>query len=344
MRLRQNGPKTRHVLTWGRMNNQPLLSQIVQQIEAAQRILIFSHVRPDGDAVGSALGLMWLLREQGKVAEVSFEDPVPLSLRFLPGAEEIDNQPLTDQDLILAVDGSDADRYGANFAAARLHGPLVICIDHHKTNTQFGALNWVDGQATATAQMLYQLAKFAGWAISANAALCLATGCITDTNAFSTNHTSPEVLETVADLMRRGAPLAMIIRNVMHLRTQAEAMLWGRVLATLKVESGVAWALNRVADRRDVGAVGEDGSGLGTFLRDIIGVNISILFNEVDEQTTRISMRSEPGYDVSGLAVALGGGGHAQAAGATLASSLEEAVTRVVPEATAIAQAATPIY
>ncbi len=120
-------------------------------------------------------------------------------------------------------------------------------------------------------------------------------------------------------------------------------MLWGRVLSTLKVEGGVAWALNRLADRQEVGALEEDGGGLGTFLRDIIGVNVAILFTEVDGQTTRISMRSERGYDVSDLALALGGGGHAQAAGATLDLPLEEAVARVIPQAAAIARAATPI-
>lgn len=323
------------------MHSDALLDQILQRIEAAQRILIFSHVRPDGDAVGSALGLMWLLREQGKQAEVSFEDPVPLTLNFLPGAEEIDNQPATDHDLILAVDGSDAERYGANFSAARADGRFIICIDHHKTNTHFAALNWVEGHFAATAQMLYHLAQRAGWSLSDKAALCLATGCVTDTNAFSTSHTTPEVLLTVAALMRRGAALSMIIRNVMHLRTQADAALWGRVLATMRVEGSIAWALNRVADRQEVGALEEDGGGIGTFLRDIIGVNISLLFTEVDDGTTRLSMRSEAGYDISGLAVALGGGGHPQAAGATVPLPLDEAVAHVIPQALAIAQGTT---
>jgi phosphoesterase RecJ-like protein len=265
-----------------------------------------------------------------------------MSLRFLPGAEEVRNRPLEGHDLILAVDGSDAERYGAHFSAARASGVLVICIDHHKTNTRFAALNWVDGHYAATAQMLHHLARQAGWSIDERAALCLATGCVTDTNAFSTGHTTPEVLETAADLTRRGAALSMIIRNTMHLRTQADAMLWGRVLSTVRVENGVAWALNRVADRQEVGALEEDGGGLGTFLRDIIGVNVAILFNEVDEQTTRLSMRSERGYDVSDLALAFGGGGHPQAAGATLDLPLEEAVAQVIPQAAAIARASTP--
>jgi phosphoesterase RecJ-like protein len=326
------------------MNSEPLLDQIVRQIEGAQRILIFSHVRPDGDAVGSALGLMWLLRARGKAAELSFEDPVPMTLRFLPGAEEIENRPLDGHDLILAVDGSDAERYGAHFSAARVSGVLVICIDHHKTNTRFAALNWVDGRYAATAEMLYHLARHAGWSIDERAAHCLATGCVTDTNAFSTGHTTPEVLETVADLTRHGAALSTIIYYTMHLRTQADAMLWGRVLSTLRVERGVAWALNRLADRQEVGAQEEDGGGLVTFLVDIIGVNVAILFNEVDGQTTRLSMRSAGGYDVSNLALAFGGGGHAQAAGATLNLPLEEAVARVIPQAAAIARASTPAH
>ena len=120
-------------------------------------------------------------------------------------------------------------------------------------------------------------------------------------------------------------------------------MLWGRVLSTLRVENGVAWALNRVADRKAVGAREQDGDGLGTFLRDIIGVNVAILFSEVDGQTTRLSMRSERGYDVSDLAFSLGGGGHPQAAGATLNLPLEEAVAQVIPQAAAIARGSTPL-
>ncbi|MDQ4075012.1 MAG: bifunctional oligoribonuclease/PAP phosphatase NrnA [Chloroflexota bacterium] len=316
------------------------LDAILNCVGAAERIIIFGHVGPDGDTLGSALGLMWLLRARGKVAHVSFEDPLPVTFRFLPGAKEVEDRPVASHDLIIAVDGSDADRYGNHFAAAyqATSRPHIVVIDHHKTNTYFGDLTWVDSRYTATAQMIYELARHARWEIDTDTATCLATGCVTDTNAFSTDHTTPDVLEVVANLMREGAPLAHIIRHTMHLRTRADAMLWGRILSTLQVENGIAWAISRAADREAVGAQEGEGSGIATFLRNIIGVHIGILFVEIDSHTVRISMRSKPSYDVSRLAFNLGGGGHAQAAGATLNMSLDEAVERVVQQAKEIVQ------
>jgi bifunctional oligoribonuclease and PAP phosphatase NrnA len=320
-----------------------VLDTILRRVDGARSVLLFSHVSPDGDAAGSSLGLLWLLRGLNKHAQISFEDPLPPSFCFLPGAEEVADRPLKGHDLVIALDGSDADRYGANFTVILQseERPFIIGIDHHKTNTRFADLNWVDSNYAATAQMVYHLARYAGWPIPVEAAICLATGCVTDTNAFSTDHTTPEVLEDVAGLMRKGAPLAQIIRTSMHSRTFAEAALWGRILSTARVGDGVAWAVNRVEDRADVGAGENDGGGIATFLRNIKGVHIGIHFVEVDERTVRVSMRSRPGYDVSGLALEIGGGGHAQAAGATLNMSLEEACALVVAGARVVSRAGT---
>ncbi|MBA3530323.1 MAG: bifunctional oligoribonuclease/PAP phosphatase NrnA [Ardenticatenales bacterium] len=320
------------------MSESDQFDEILRSLTAAHHILIFSHLGPDGDAVGSALGLWWLLREQGKEVEVSFADPLPFNFRFLPGVELVTDRPLAGHDLVVALDGSDAERYGANFLTARASGTPLVTIDHHKTNTCFGDLNWVDSQFAATAQMIYHLARQAGWPLSAEAAFCLATGCVTDTNAFSTDHTTPTLLENVADLMREGAPLSQIIRQTMSLRSQADAALWGRILSTQHVERGVAWAMSSIADRKAVGASEEDGSGISTFLCNILGVKIGILFTEVDPETVRLSIRSRPLYDVGTLALDLGGGGHTQASGATLTMALEEAIQLVIPRAQALVQ------
>lgn len=313
---------------------------LIRLLEGARRPLIFGHLRPDGDAVGSALGLMWLLRERGAAAEVSFADPLPRSVRFLPGASEIENRPASGHDLLVALDGSDAERYGDAFSAARRAGVPAALIDHHQTSTDFLADRWVDPAATATAEMIYLLARAAEWKIDPRAAICLATGCVTDTNAFTTDHTTPEVLETVATLVRLGAPLSTIIREAMHLRTVTEARLWGRVLATLQVDGAVAWVLNRRSDRREVGGTEGDAGGIGSFLRNIIGVRVAIQFIELDNGRVRISLRSEPSVDVGSLALSYGGGGHRQAAGATLDGPLERAVRDVTRQARLLAAAA----
>lgn len=322
----------------------PLLDEIITRVMQAQKVLIFSHTKPDGDAFGSALGLMWLLRAQGKVAYVSFADPASISFRFLPGYHEVDDRPVDGYDLVIAVDGSNKNRYGDHFcdlinakqSSDAADMPFIIGIDHHKTNTRFADLNWVDSKYVATAQMIYHLAQVAKWPINQEAATCLATGCVTDTNAFSTDHTTPEVLENVAGLMRQGASISTIIRQTISLRTASDVALWGRILSTLQIENGVAWAMSRIADRNAVKATVGDGSGISTFLRNIIGVNIGILFVEVKEKEIRLSMRSRKGYDVGQLAFTLGGGGHTQAAGATLNMTLDEALNFVIERAKTI--------
>ena len=314
-------------------NGNPQIGHLIRRLETAERPILFGHERPDGDALGAALGLMWLLRARGKKVTVSFADPVPGNLRFLPGADEVGNLPVDSHDLIVALDGSDERRYGAHFSRALddAQRPFLLAIDHHKTNTGFADLGWVDSEYAATAQMVYALAKEAGWPIGEEAAICLATGCVTDTNAFATNHTTPEVLVTVADLMRHGAPLADIIRESLALRSVPDALLWGRILATAQIEEGVAWALSRAADRATLNATDGDGSGIAGFLRNVRGVQVAIQFVEQRDGQTRLSIRSNPSTDVSELALSLGGGGHAQAAGATLDMPLDEAVAHVVP-------------
>lgn len=313
-----------------------MLTDIIARLHAASSILIFSHVNPDGDAIGSALGLWWVLQAQGKTAAVSFADPAPDSLKFLPGIEEIRPRAWDGQALVLCVDGSDAERYGADYTAARTAGASVVMIDHHKTNTLFGDWNWVDSTYVATAQMIYALVREAGWTLPPEAATCLATGCVTDSNGFSTDHTTPEVLETVADLMREGASLSTIMYYTRGLRSPADALMWGKILVNLRIEDGVAWAVNYAIDRAAVSADEGAAGGVSGFLRDIEGVEIGILFTEVEPALTRLSLRSTKAYDVSAIALELGGGGHRQAAGATVALSVAETVALVVAKAKAL--------
>ncbi len=314
-----------------------LLPSIISKIESANAILIFSHVSPDGDAIGSALGLGWVLQAMGKEARISFADPAPDNLQFLPGIEQVQPNPWDGEDLLLCVDGSDAERYGADFTDAREKGIYAITIDHHQTNTLFGDVNWVDSTYVATAQMIYDLARQARWSLTWEAATCLATGCVTDSNGFSTDHTTPVLLETVADLMREGAPLAKIMYYARGLRTATEAVMWGRILYNLRVEDSVAWAVSYAADRMALHAEEGAGGGISTFVRDIAGVKIGILFTEVAPNEVKISMRSDKAYDVGNLAFSLGGGGHRQAAGATLLMSVTDAIALVIPKVKALA-------
>jgi phosphoesterase RecJ-like protein len=287
-------------------------------------------VSPDGDAFGSALGLMWGLRALGKTATVSIADPVPFNFHYLPGWEEIAPRQPTDEDLIVTVDGADAERLGAGFSQALVGNRPVVVIDHHVTNPRFGTFNWVDPRYPACAEMIYELLQVLKVPISPEIATCLLTGIATDTMGFTTDHTTAQVVQVAGELMRAGGDLPFILKQAYATRSLADARVWGRVLMTLQVEGHIAWAENRLADRRAVNATEEDGSGIASFMRGIEGVCIAALFVERDDGTTRVSLRSTAGWDIAQVAVALGGGGHPQAAGVTLEAPLAEAKTLVL--------------
>ena len=298
----------------------------------ADKVLIFSHVDPDGDAIGSALGLMWALRSIGKHANVSFADPVPVRLRFLPGSEEVVPRPPADDELIVVLDASDPDRVGGPLPAEAMQGREVVNIDHHVTNVNYGTVNWVDPSYPAVAQMIYHLLPLLGIERpDANTATCLLTGMVTDTNAFSTSHTTPAVLRDAADLMEAGAPLPTIMQEAIRSRTLQEVRLWGQVLYDFAVEDGIAWAINTREKQAKAQASENDAGGMSNFLLNIRGVKVAITFNELEDGRTKISMRAKPGHNLADLAFRLGGGGHPLAAGATLDMPIEEAVRTVIP-------------
>jgi len=306
--------------------------QVANTILNADNILIFSHVDPDGDAIGSALGLMWALRSIGKQANVSFADPVPVRLRFLPGSEEVAPREPTGDELIVVLDASDPDRLGGPLPPEAMQGREVVNIDHHITNVNFGTVNWVDPSYPATAQMVYYLLPLLGIERpDAKTATCLLTGMVTDTNAFSTSHTTPAILRDAADLMEAGAPLPTIMQEAIRSRTLQEVRLWGQVLYDFAVEDGIAWAINSREKQAKAEASENDAGGISNFLLNIRGVKAAITFNELEDGRTKISMRAKPGYNLADLAFRLGGGGHPLAAGATLDMPIEEAVRTVIP-------------
>lgn len=308
----------------------PERDAVAEALCQARRVLIFSHVNPDGDAFGSALGLMWGLRALGKTATVSIPDPVPFNYRFLPGWSEIAPRAPVDEDLIATLDGSDPERFGAGFSPATVGSRPVIVIDHHVTNSLFGTINWVDPTYAACAEMIYELLQTLEVPITQEIAICLLAGIATDTMGFSTDHTTPDAVQAASELMRAGGNLPFILKQVYGTRVLADTRLRGRILTTLQVEGHLAWVENRRADRLAVGASEENGGGIATFVLGTEGITIAALFVERDDGTTKVSLRSEPGWDVAQVAAALGGGGHPQAAGVTLPLPLAEAEALVL--------------
>jgi phosphoesterase RecJ-like protein len=241
--------------------NLTLSNRIEELISAAERILLVTHVAPDGDAIGSLLGLGRLLRAQGKEVSLTCEDRVPSVYAWLPGSKDIVRQGTGTYDLIISLDCSDARRMGSVFDDRLATIPLLN-IDHHVTNTLFGTVNWVNPSSVATAQLVLALADSLGWPLDQDVAVCLLTGLVTDTRSFRTHNVDTVAMRAALRLMEEGASLNEISQRVLDQRPLASIRLWGQAITQMHLEDDVLWA-EVTRDMRQRWALEENGdSGL----------------------------------------------------------------------------------
>ncbi len=305
-----------------------LQKKIKGRIQAAQRVLVTSHVRPDGDAIGSSLAFALALLDAGKQVQVVLSDGLPASFKQLPGADMVRTKADGEFDLIVSVDCSDLKRIGE--ALDGYHAPDII-IDHHITAEAFGTLNLVEPEAVATASVLMRHMHTWGLAITAPIAANLMTGLVTDTLGFRTSNTSPESLRQAADLLELGVDMSTLYYRSLVRRTFVEAKYWGAGLTSLERADGIIWATLTVADRKASGYTGKDDADLINIVSSIDDAEVAILFVEQNAEKTKISWRGlKPHVDVSQLARQFNGGGHKAASGAELSGSLDEVRERVL--------------
>lgn len=305
-----------------------LQKKIKDRIQAAQRVLVTSHIRPDGDAIGSSLAFALALLDAGKQVQVVLSDGLPASFKQLPGADMVRTKADGEFDLIVSVDCSDLKRIGE--ALDGYHAPDII-IDHHVTAEAFGTLNLVEPEAVATASVLMRHMHAWGLAITAPIAANLMTGLVTDTLGFRTSNTSPESLRQAADLLELGVDMSTLYYRSLVRRTFVEAKYWGAGLTSLERADGIIWATLTVADRKASGYTGKDDADLINIVSSIDDAEVAILFVEQNAEKTKISWRGlKPHVDVSQLARQFNGGGHKAASGAELSGSLAEVRERVL--------------
>jgi phosphoesterase RecJ-like protein len=299
----------------------------------AETILIVSHLSPDGDAVGSLLGIANALRALGKTIVSALDDSVPDILRFLPNSDTVQTT-LTDGDwdLMISVDSSDEERTGKCGAYGRLHSKTVINIDHHATNMMFGNIHLVDPTAVSATEVIFQLLKTMNFKFSPEVATPLLTGLVTDTLGFRTNNVKPDTLLIAHELMGYGASLTEITARTLGNKSFLAVNLWKYALATVQLhEGGVISAEITQESLKRAGLNDLTDSGLVGFLVKVNEAMISVVFKETIDGRIEISLRSKPGFDVSAVALSLGGGGHQQASGATIDGPMESAKKRVLP-------------
>jgi len=320
------------------MNDQGMMGQIrMRDVQAARALLdsanhvtIVSHVRPDGDAVGSMLGLMHSLRARGADVDVVLQDGVPHRFRFLPGADEVRTSLPSRNGLLIAVDSADLERVGLD-----LEGdpePPDLNIDHHATNTHFARVNLVDPEASSAAEYLFKIAPELGLPMNVDTASCWLLAMITDTLGFRTSSVKPETLHIAAALMEQGAHMPELYLRGLHEHRYLDLLYWARGLLGLSRRGPMVWTTLSLEDREAVSYDSNDDADLINLLSAIEGVTVSIIFVQQDEGSVKVSWRSHEGCDVSRIATAFGGGGHAQAAGAVIAGTIDEVVERVVGE------------
>jgi phosphoesterase RecJ-like protein len=305
-----------------------LQNKIRDRIQAAKRVLITSHIRPDGDAIGSSLALGLALMDIGKQVQIVLADGVPASFKHLPGAEIVSTKADGKFDLIISVDCSDLARVGN--ALDGYHAPDII-IDHHVTTDPFGTLNLVEPEAVATA---FVLARYmAGWGLTITTPIAanLITGLITDTLGFRTANTTPAALRQAADLLDLGVDMGSLYYRSLVRRTYVEAKYWGAGLSSLDRKDGIIWVTLTLANRIASGYSGKDDADLVNIISSIDGSDVAIIFVEQNEGLTKVSWRAlKPGIDVSQVASQFNGGGHKAAAGAEVNGNLAEVKERVL--------------
>ncbi len=314
------------------MDNPNSFDIAVDHFKRYNKIFIAAHIMPDGDCLGSALGLAWALRKIGKTVTVTCNDHVSNAFEYLPGFAELAPKVPTDEEFLVYVDGSSADRFGAAYDPKLFNGRPVLAIDHHITNEHFAPLNFVDTTAASTAEIIYRLIRALEIPLDQAIAQCLLTGVITDTLGFRTANTTVETLRTATALMEAGGSIPDIVERSFNQVPLASLRLRGRVFSEAQLDGVVLCAEIPLKLLRELGVNGNGTSGIINQLLSVDTAKIALVLTEKENGKIDVGLRSRVGYDVSRIAARLGGGGHKQAAGALIDGPLSAARARVLAE------------
>jgi phosphoesterase RecJ-like protein len=307
-----------------------VLSQVVELIENKNAFAITTHIKPDGDGVGSSLGLYWLLRSLGKQAEVIVHGEVPPAYRDLPGAEDVrDVREINGKyDAVFVIECSDLERPGI----AGLENVVTVNIDHHATSEHFGTINWIDSTASAVGEMIYNLCKAIGGRITKEIAECVYLALVTDTGSFHFPNTSDRTLKVASELIKAGAEPTKIGNSIYYNYPWSRIELMRQVLATVKRDGSGRIAIMRqtMQMERDSGTIDGDNSGFVNIplaAREVVAV---VYTREIAPNKYRASLRSKGDINVAKVAESFGGGGHKNAAGLGLEGDWDECEAAVV--------------
>ena len=318
-----------------------LVEQAMALIRPARRIALLAHESPDGDCIGSALGMAHLLHQIGKECVPACADPAPHNLSFLPGIESL-QRTLSDEgfDLVIALDTGELRRFGRLYQDHQdfLDNATILNIDHHISSEGCGQVNIIDTKAAATAELIVLFQIQADLHMSRDAALCLLTGVITDTSSFQFTNTTPRTFEVAAMLLRAGAIPETVVQPIYRTRPLAQVRFQAMILANAQTSCGgrLVWSQATGETLAAAGATEEMDDNTSGLLRDIEGVQVAAFLKSYsDPQMTRLSLRCAAPYNAAEICQRVSngeGGGHARAGGATFHLPIEEATRLVLTE------------
>ncbi len=323
------------------------LEQIGCALREHERFAVISHVRPDGDALGSTLAMALSLKKWGKNVRAWNEEGMLEKYSFLPGAELLTMPPKEPEDLdvVVALDTATHNRLGTPLNSVR-SAKLWINIDHHPSNPRYGDLVYIDPTAPATGQIIFELMCAAQMPFTSAIAENLYAAISTDTGSFQYPNTTTRTFEIAAELIRRGVNVGRVSQLLYESFPRRRVELLRDLLSTMQFgcDGRLAWFSLSQATANRLGVIPEDNEGLIDHLRAIRGVIVAIFFEELPDGKVRVSMRSkDEAVDVCAICKSFGGGGHTLAAGARVRGSLEEVAQLIVEKAgEAVANAVMP--
>jgi phosphoesterase RecJ-like protein len=316
--------------------NAATFAEIGKALRAHQRVAVMSHVRPDGDALGSQLALGLSLKKLGKDVRIWNEEGMLEKYSFLPCSDLVSKPPAEaeDVDLAIALDTAIQNRLGNAFAAVK-SAKTWINIDHHPSNPRYGDLVYIDDNSPATGQIIYELIKDQNLPFDRDIAENLYVAISTDTGSFQYPNTTARTYEIAAELVHAGVNVGRVNQLTYETYPRRRIELLRELLRTLRFEceDRVASFSLSLKTAADLGVLPEDNEGLIDHIRAVRGVVVAVFFEELTDGKVRVSMRSkDPKADVCAIATKFGGGGHKLAAGARLPGSLAEVEEKVLEE------------
>lgn len=305
--------------------------EIIKKIKDSTKIAVMSHIMPDGDNIGSCLALYNALKKYGKDVHFILDDDIPKVYKFL---KNFDKAVMPGQyesfDIVIALDCGDAERLGKS--KLYIEDNFTINIDHHISNDEFGNLNLVDSNASATGEIIFKIIKMLGMEMDPEISECLYTAIVTDTGQFQYSNTTSMTHQIAGELIENGVNVSLMYERIYQNNSKEKVMLLKAALDTLEFyhNNSISCVSLTLEQMKEANARGDDSDGIINLARDIECVEVAIFLKELEPGKIKVGLRSKKVVDVASVSLQFGGGGHVRAAGCTLYGTIDEVKEKIL--------------